>query len=449
MTGTAETDDFEAKSQSFLAWLQQHGTTISPKIELADLRQDGCGREEDEELFSVPRTSILTIETSTLPAAIKAQINDPWLGLITAMVLEHSRGDGSAWKAYFDVLPERFDTPMFWSEEELAWLRGSALVDKIGKLSADKAFSERIIPIIRQHPEVFGTADASDEDLMTLCHRMGSTIMAYAFDLEKPSAEESREEQDGWEEDEEESESMSKGMIPFADMLNADADRNNAKLYYEDDKVIMKSIKPIPAGGEIFNDYGSLPNVDVLRRYGYATSNYSRYDVVEVSQQLIKDVAKEQLKLNDNLLERRIHYLEEQGVLDDAYDIARPGNEDVETIAEELCILVNALTMPQTDFDKLQTKEKLPKPVLATASAELLGVVLRKRQLAYPTDNKIDVALAETISVHRWHMAYHVIEGEKKVLFEALEMLKKLSQPTGEKRKADVDSGSMKKKQRG
>ncbi|KAK5713694.1 Ribosomal lysine N-methyltransferase 4 [Elasticomyces elasticus] len=447
MTGTAEADDFQAKSQSFFAWLQQHGTTISPKIELADLRQDGCGRgvlavqdiEEDEELFSVPRTSILTIETSTLPAEINAQINDPWLGLITAMVLEHSKGDGSAWKAYFDVLPERFDTPIFWSEEELAWLRGSAVVDKIGKLNADKAFRERIVPIIRQHAEVFGTADASDEKLMALCHRTGSTIMAYAFDLEKPSAEESREEQDGWEEDEEESENM----------LNADADRNNAKLYYEDDKVIMKSIKPILAGGEIFNDYGSLPNVDVLRRYGYATSNYSRYDVVEVSQQLIKDVAKEQLKLSDKLLEQRTHYLEEQGVLDDAYDVARPGNEDVETITEELCMLVNALTMPQTDFDKLQTKEKLPKPVLATASAELLGVVLRKRQLAYATDNNIDVALAETTSVHRWHMAYHVIEGEKKVLFEALEMLKKLSEPTGEKRKADVDSGSMKKKQRG
>ncbi|KAK4957353.1 Ribosomal lysine N-methyltransferase 4 [Elasticomyces elasticus] len=447
MTGTAEADDFQARSQSFLAWLQQHGTTISPKIELADLRQDGCGRgvlavqdiKEDEELFSVPRISILTIETSTLPAEVNAEINDPWLGLITAMVLEHSKGDGSAWKAYFDVLPEQFDTLMFWSEEELAWLRGSAVVDKIGKLSADKVFSERVIPIIRQHPEVFGTADASDEDLMAICHRMGSTIMAYAFDLEKPSADQPREEQDGWEEDEEESENM----------LNADADRNNAKLYYEDDKVIMKSIKPIPAGGEIFNDYGSLPNVDVVRRYGYATSNYSGHDVVEVSQQLIRDVAKEQLKLNDDLLEQRIHYLEEQGVLDDAYDVARPGNEDVETISEELCILINALTMSQTDFDKLQIKEKLPKPVLATASAELLGVVLRKRQLAYATDNNIDVALAESTSLHRWHMAYHVIEGEKKVLFEALEMLKKLSQPTGEKRKADVDSGSMKKKQRG
>ncbi|KAK3652264.1 Ribosomal lysine N-methyltransferase 4 [Elasticomyces elasticus] len=448
MTGTAETDDFQAKSQSFLAWLQQHGTTISPKIELADLRQDGCGRgvlavqdiEDDEELFSVPRTSILTIETSTLPAEINAQINDPWLGLITAMVLEHSKGDGSAWKAYFDVLPERFDTPMFWSEEELAWLRGSAVVDKIGRLSADKAFSERVIPIIRQHPEVFGIADRSDDDLFALCHRMGSTIMAYAFDLEKPSAEQSREEQDdGWEEDEEESENM----------LNADGYLNNAKLYYEEDRVVMKSIKPIPAGGEIFNDYGSLPTGDVLRRYGYVTSNYSPYDVVEVSQQLIRDVAKEQLKLNDNLLEQRVHYLEEQGVLEDAYDVARPGNEDVETISEELCILVNALTMSQTDFDKLQTKEKLPKPVLATASAELLTFVLRKRQVAYATDDSSNAALAKTTSPHRWSMAYRVVEGERQVLIDVLETLKKLSQPTGEKRKADVDSGSMKKKQRG
>ena len=45
----------------------------------------------------------------------------------------------------------------------------------------------------------------------------------------------------------------------------------------------MKSIKPIAAGEQIFNDYGEIPRADLLRRYGYVTDNYAPYDVVEIS----------------------------------------------------------------------------------------------------------------------------------------------------------------------
>ena len=128
---------------------------------------------------------------------------------------------------------------------------------------------------------------------------MGSTIMAYAFDLEKSS--QSKNEEDGWEEDSEDGEgaALPKGMVPMADMLNADADRNNAKLFYEDDKVVMKTIKAVKAGEELYNDFGSLPRADLLRRYGYVTDNYAKYDVVEVSSDLIKEKAKDQLKLSE------------------------------------------------------------------------------------------------------------------------------------------------------
>jgi N-lysine methyltransferase SETD6 len=47
----------------------------------------------------------------------------------------------------------------------------------------------------------------------------------------------------------------------------------------------MKSIKPIARGEEIFNDYGPLPRSDLLRRYGYITENYARYDVAEITTQ--------------------------------------------------------------------------------------------------------------------------------------------------------------------
>lgn len=44
----------------------------------------------------------------------------------------------------------------------------------------------------------------------------------------------------------------------------------------------MRAIKQIPAGDEIFNDYGEIPRSDLLRRYGYVTDNYAKYDVVEI-----------------------------------------------------------------------------------------------------------------------------------------------------------------------
>ncbi|KAK1053164.1 Ribosomal lysine N-methyltransferase 4 [Friedmanniomyces endolithicus] len=460
MTDTEEVDHFEAGSQSFVAWLQQHGTVISSSIELADLRRHGAGRgvlakeniAEDEELFAVPRSSILTISTSKLPAEVKTQLDDPWLGLIAAMVYEYQRGSESMWEPYFAVLPVDFDTPMFWSDGELDSLRGSAVVDKIGKLSADTAFREQVIPVIRQHGTIFHADDMSDDDLTSLCHRMGSTIMAYAFDLEKPSPTDPHDQEDGWEEDEEESESMSKGMISLADMLNADANRNNAKLYYEEDKVVMKSIRAIKVGEEIFNDYGPLPTADVLRRYGYVTSKYAQYDVVEVSLQLIKDVAKEHMRMSDRDLEHRTRYLDDEEVLDDCYDISRSCNEDTKPFSDELCILLSALALPAIEFEKLQRKRKLPKAVLEPSSAELLSAVLHKRQGLYKgimKSNTRNDDTADPRGTHRRNMAQQVIQGEQLVLVEALAMLKEMSAPTGGKRKAaEADTGHAGKKQK-
>ena len=64
-----------------------------------------------------------------------------------------------------------------------------------------------------------------------------------------------------------------------------------ARLFQEETGLVMKAIKPISAGAEIFNDYGEIPRADLLRRYGYVTDNYSPYDVVELSLELICQAA--------------------------------------------------------------------------------------------------------------------------------------------------------------
>ncbi|EIT81510.1 hypothetical protein AO1008_07434 [Aspergillus oryzae 100-8] len=156
---------------------------------------------------------------------------------------------------------------------ELQELQGSAIVDRIGKEGAEESILEIIAPIVRANPSLFppvdGLAsydgDAGTQALLNLAHVMGSLIMAYAFDIEKPEDEDDEgDDESGYVTDDEEQ--LSKGMVPLADLLNADADQNNARLFQEETGLVMKAIKPISAGAEIFNDYGEIPRADLLRR---------------------------------------------------------------------------------------------------------------------------------------------------------------------------------------
>jgi SET domain-containing protein 6 len=152
---------------------------------------------------------------------------DSWGSLILVMLYEYLQGDASKWKPYFDVLPQTFDTPIFWTEMELKELQGTCLTpEKIGRQESDDMLRTRILPIVSKNQSIFypeGATELSDDDLLVLAHRIGSTIMAYAFDLDNGN-ELSDDEEDGWVEDREGKTML--GMVPMADILNANADFN-------------------------------------------------------------------------------------------------------------------------------------------------------------------------------------------------------------------------------
>lgn len=123
---------------------------------------------------------------------------------------------------------------MFWNTTELAELQASAVVKKIGREQAEETWRETIIPIMLAHPDLFPVPGASPAEqtaeLIKLAHMAGSLIMAYAFDIDKDdmkSSDGDNASDDDFEEDDEDE--PFKGMVPFADMLNADADRNNVR----------------------------------------------------------------------------------------------------------------------------------------------------------------------------------------------------------------------------
>jgi SET domain-containing protein 6 len=427
---------------------------------------------EHEVLFRIPRTAILSVENSILSTEIPAstfEMLDPWLSLILVMLYEYTNGNASNWAPYFSVLPTEFNTLMFWSEDELAELQASAVVNKIGKEGANEAFMEQLLPVIKEFAPIFFAGDERaaqraeemrDERNVTLMHNMGSLIMAYAFDVE-PATPRKDVDEEGFAE-EEEDEALPKGMIPLADMLNADADRNNARLFYEDKHLDMKALKPIRAGEEIFNDYGPLPRSDLLRRYGYVTDNYAQYDVVELSMDLVNDLA----TAAGIHSEERLEYLDEQEIVDTGYDITASSPFTIqESLSPELVVIVETLLLTVDEFEKMKKKQKLPKPEKITSKgAEFLHKLVQVRISQYATSLEEDTAsmngvppVGNTIpKERRFAMAKAVRIGEKQLLKQAQDALAELMARGGNVSKrqratddeGDVEMGGVEKKAR-
>ena len=193
--------------------------------------------QEDEELFSIAPSDVLTIQNSSLQRLKPDMLErlDAWNSLILVMIYEDGQGKDSAWWQYLAILPSEFDTLIYWSPSELSELQGSAVLDKIGKDDADSSFKKLLLPILQEHSQLFGHHAQTFGSLnavpavLEIAHRMATLIMAYGFDLvaEPPSDEDEEEEPEGSSQSAYE---LNKGMIPLADLFNADGDLNNVGL---------------------------------------------------------------------------------------------------------------------------------------------------------------------------------------------------------------------------
>ncbi len=151
------------------------------------------------------------------------------------MIYEDGQGNASEWWPYLHILPTHFDTLIYWSSSELAELHGSAVLEKIGKEAAEQSFVKTLLPRVLKYHHLFGAyasvfqSGRAAQELQILAHKMATLIMAYGFDLEKEpiSGAEEEEEDDG--EDVGEGYESNKGMVPLADLFNADGDLNNVR----------------------------------------------------------------------------------------------------------------------------------------------------------------------------------------------------------------------------
>ncbi|KAK4226007.1 hypothetical protein QBC38DRAFT_240810 [Podospora fimiseda] len=486
-------------SQAFLNWFESlPGATFHKDILIEDLRRQNAGRgiiakadiPADTVLFTIPRQSILCAATSPVKDLIpdifdldivdfdndddddeaQSKTQNSWTLLILIMIYEHLRGPSSPWYPYLSILPSTFNTPMFWSASEISELQASALVNKVGKSEADSMISSKILPVIRTNSTIFfpaGITPLNDDQLTQLAHRMGSTIMAYAFDLESDETtinEDLENDDDEWEEDREGKTML--GMVPMADMLNADAEFN-AHINHGADALTATSLRPIKEGEEILNFYGPLSSAELLRRYGYVTPKHARWDVVELGWDLFVKKASKRFFAGDKLSPEQIEAVQEKlreyEGFEEAFVLERysPDPSPTGELNEEA--MFNGLPDDLAEQFKLFLKgvKKVTggKNGIALRALEdnhyrrelLLQTVmeaLEEREGQYDTSLEEDERLLSEGVDGKKRMAVWVRKGEKQVLREARAWAKKESEESRRKTAEGDDEGRSSKRRR-
>lgn len=356
----------DQEAEAFLAWFTANQGWIDQGCSLKHVQGMGRGLvatrsfSENELVFSIPRKILLNLGTSSLEAACQAAeaakpaakqvswseiIERGWCPLILMLMYEHWRakhGVQPSWGPYFgmflvnaDVMPSKFDTPMFWKQSELEALAGTDIVEKIGQADAERDYTECVLPYIRQFPELFvkKQGDEAEQDIaqfysLEMYHRMGSSILSRSFnvkrdlnhadaddaDIHSAPAEvgvqreipgevdeddehgEEEENEDDEEDDEEDEDVRDISMVPMADMLNARFGSENTRLFYKREVLEMRCTKPVAEGEQMLNTYGNPPNSDLLRRYGFVDEP-NRGDLVELPAELIVNAAVSKLVL--------------------------------------------------------------------------------------------------------------------------------------------------------
>ncbi|GAA5936316.1 ribosomal lysine N-methyltransferase [Sporobolomyces koalae] len=430
---------------NFLDWFKTSGGSVNAAVGFKQF--DGMGRgavalqdiEPDTLLFSIPRAILLTTSTSALPALLPSdewQELSGWTPLILSMMYERLRT--STWTPYFDLLPDEgsFNSLMFWSDDELSELKGSTVVDKIGKQDADEAFESTVKPFIKKHEQVFGNAE---DYTLKLFHYMGSLVLSRSFHVDhKATDEDEQDDEDSDDEEEEREDVADVAAVPFADLLNAKSGCDNARLFYEPQTLNMMSTARIAAGAQIFNTYADPPNSDLLRRYGHVDEENDA-DLVEIGLQDVAELVGKGQGLSEDEIEKRAEFLLDVGI-DDVFAI-----ETNHTLADELVSAIRAFLLNPEELAKAQKKESPPKPKVDAQVAQWAQKVIAKREGDYDTTIEDDEALLRGSLSERKRMAVIVRLGEKRILRNTRLQLEAEFPPGAATAGADADT---KKKKR-
>ena len=154
------------KYQNLLKWSRSNGAII-PNSFIISLGLTGGHCLTTEEIpagtpiFEIPHKLCITaaVARDALPEVANLSVH----AQLCAFLLIERKRDGF-WKPYFDVLPEKFSTAVYFHEEELAVLKGTSLYYTIPeRLNAWKREYEEVAAVILNSNWYFLSRGEADE----------------------------------------------------------------------------------------------------------------------------------------------------------------------------------------------------------------------------------------------------------------------------------------------
>ncbi|AET40321.1 ribosomal lysine N-methyltransferase Ecym_5583 [Eremothecium cymbalariae DBVPG len=448
-------ETFNDVSEGFMRWLVESGVEISPKVKLVDFREQGQNRCliagdkicKDETLFTLPTSLLLNVENSALVQksesirlSLLTEIGH-WEGLIICLFYEsHVLKEKSKWWPYLRVFPDpsHMDNLMYWEDEELAKLKPSLVLSRVGKDSAREMYHRTL-----DYVSEWGVDELTKMSWDSFVH-VASIIMAYSFDYRLPKDTDDDDEEDESDDEIEEggtveSDGLIKSMVALADMLNSDTNLVNANLIYADDVLKMVAVKDIEPHEQIYNIYGEYPNAEILRRYGYVEWTGSKYDYAEIEQETIIKKVSDHLDVTTSFLQGVVeilsshdNWIEElfdfEDVMLEIYDCYVDGTVTPQSVflLQLLCTIAQIPGIMELSKDSLNVQvRKMSKKILQLLeggritknTARIWEHIIDSKLKNYPTSAFLDYPvngtnLSDDVSMRRKRMAECVLRCE-------------------------------------
>lgn len=225
-------------------------------------------------LVTAPKRSVLMVRAGDQcplpPDFIDAQywdeVADYWnIRMALRLLYEKSLGENSSWKAYLDVMPRSFSTPLNWADKELEELQFAPLIQELSSESAYfKSQAQRMQRFLAQ--------PIAQEEVFWALSCAGSRTFTADFDDGGPTAE---------------------AMCPIADMVNHNEASAPAFRWNEEEQVFeLFSPVSVPRGGEVSISYGEVNNAHLLHYYGFIPGS-NVFNSVPITEHEIQAAARE------------------------------------------------------------------------------------------------------------------------------------------------------------
>lgn len=289
--------DSDLKFEIFESWLLENGAKFS-KLELKNYGDEvrGCKSvydiEEDEIIVEIPLNCVITVEmgkeTDVGKELLKTNIDldaPKHIYLMLFMLIDR-KNPTSFFKPYYDILPATLhNMPIFWSEDEIDYLKGSYLQIQIDERKMAIESDYMAICSVVPEFESIATLEEFSWARMCVCSRnFGLTVNGL----------------------------RTAALVPYADMLNHLRPRET-KWQYDDlrNSFTIVSLHPIFSGSQVYDSYGQKCNHRFLLNYGFSIENNVEADGFCPNEVPILV----QLEKSDPLYEKKCSFWSREGAL--------------------------------------------------------------------------------------------------------------------------------------